>query len=146
VDIDGTLANIDHRLHHMDRTKGKPNWGKFFAEMDKDTPNKWCVDLIEGLKTQFDIVLCSGRPDNFQEVTRKWLTQIWADSKSSPIENLFMRRRDDSRQDNIVKEIILDFELKTRYGDLLFVDDRTQVVEMYRSHGYTVLQCAKGDF
>ena len=25
-DLDGTLANTDHRAHFVDRTKGKPDW------------------------------------------------------------------------------------------------------------------------
>lgn len=33
-DIDGTLADLSHRLHHV---SGKPkNWDAFFAEADRD--------------------------------------------------------------------------------------------------------------
>ena len=43
-----------------------------------------------------------------------------------------MRRRNDFRQDNIIKEVILDFELLTRYNIEFCLDDRNQVVKMFR--------------
>jgi len=145
VDIDGTIADIEHRRHHLDRSLGKPNWRKFFDEMYNDKPNTWCVELINAFMIvgQRDLVFASGRPDSYREITEEWLSSVMDGPNWN---NLFMRHRNDSRQDNIVKEIILEFELKTRYKNLLFVDDRQQVVDMYRSHGYTVLQCDKGDF
>ena len=58
-----------------------------------------------------------------------------------------MRPRDDHRKDDIVKEIILDFEIKTRVNNILFaVDDRQSVVDLWRNRGITTLACAKGDF
>ena len=38
-DLDGTLANTDHRAHFVDRTKGKPDWRAFYAACDADTPH-----------------------------------------------------------------------------------------------------------
>ena len=57
-----------------------------------------------------------------------------------------MRDRHDSRMDAIVKEILLDFEILTRYEIFFCLDDRDQVVKMLRSRGQTVLQVAEGDF
>lgn len=57
-----------------------------------------------------------------------------------------MRPRNDYRRDDIVKEIILDFEILTRYTPIFMIDDRTQVVEMWRRRGFVCLQCAKGNF
>ena len=57
-----------------------------------------------------------------------------------------MRQRDDFRPDNIVKEMILDFEILTRYTPYFMIDDRKQVVDMWRKRGYTCLACAEGDF
>lgn len=145
VDIDGTIADIEHRRHHLDRSLGKPNWRKFFDEMYNDKPNTWCVELINAFMVvgQRELVFASGRPDSYRKITEEWLSSVMDGPNWKA---LLMRHRNDSRQDNIVKEIILEFELKTRYKNLLFVDDRQQVVDMYRSHGYTVLQCDKGDF
>lgn len=57
-----------------------------------------------------------------------------------------MRRSGDFRPDYIVKEVILDFEILTRYTPYIIIDDRDQVVKMWRRRGYTCLQCAPGDF
>lgn len=155
VDIDGTIAQIEHRRHHTLKTPEKPkaNWGKFFAEMVNDTPNKWCVDLIKAFlamssnmtaeQKPYHLVFASGRPDNYREMTYNWLESALGYKQW---DHLLMRPRNDFRADTIVKQIILDFELRTRYSELLFVDDRQCVVDMYRSNGYTVLQCDKGDF
>ena len=36
VDIDGTLADLSHRRHHVEN--GKRNWSAFFAELSNDKP------------------------------------------------------------------------------------------------------------
>ena len=35
-DIDGTLADLHHRLHHI--KNGNKNWDAFFAEVKDDLP------------------------------------------------------------------------------------------------------------
>lgn len=138
-DLDGTLCNIDHRLHHV---KGdKKNWKDFFAEMDKDKVNDWCAETLHSMGDFYQIVLCSGRPEDYKDKTVKWLEENGVEWNS-----LLMRQRNDFRQDDIVKEIILEFEIKPRWDILMAIDDRQQVVEMWRKHGITCLQCAKGDF
>lgn len=145
-DIDGTMCNIDHRKHYVDKSKGKVNWNAFYKEMKNDMPNGWCIELLKNFSksNEREIVYCSGRPSDYRDDTIQWLIFNVPDEVNS--EYLFMRRRNDFRADNIIKEIILEFELKTRFKDLLFIDDRKRVVDMYRSHGYTVLQCDEGNF
>lgn len=141
VDLDGTLCNTEHRQKFMDQ---KPkNWKSFFAGIPLDPANRWCGDLVNTYyareKTQ--VVFCSGRPDDYKKQTVVWLEQHGFNS-----EFLYMRRRGDFRRDDIVKEIILDFEILPRYRVLFAVDDRQQVVDMWRRRGIIALQCAKGDF
>ncbi len=142
VDLDGTMCNVDHRLHYVRGDKRK-DWGSFFKEMVNDIPNDWCFELVNKFKFDYQIVFCSGRPDSWKPQTIEWLTKYGVDPSQY---TLFMRPRSDSREDSIAKEIILDFELLTRYNLFFFVDDRARVVDMYRSRGFTVLQCAKGNF
>jgi predicted kinase len=142
VDLDGTLCNMEHRLHFVNLEEGqKKNWKDFFDNMSKDEVNVWCKDIILSLYEETKIVLCSGRPDNYRMATENWLA-----NNEIPYHALYMRNRADQRQDNITKEVILDFELLSRYSPHFFIDDRSQVVEMYRKRGFTVLQCAKGNF
>jgi hypothetical protein len=100
----------------------------------------------------YKIVYCSGRGDDHGAQTEEWLKRHKLDSFYSTTwgeyapADLYMRPANDSRKDCIVKEIILDFEILTRYSPVMFIDDRQQVVDMWRSRGFVCLQCAKGDF
>lgn len=137
-DLDGTLCNVDHRLHFV---KGeKRDWNAFFRGLKDDKLNTWCSDILNA-SLNHHIILCSGRPDSYREETIKWL-----DKHNIVYDALFMRDRNDFRRDDIVKEQILDFEILTRYTPYFSIDDRKQVVEMWRRRGITCLQCAEGDF
>ena len=143
-DLDGTLAKIDHRLHHVrNEDKKKNRWDKFFLEMDKDEVNEWCRTILDALSDRYPITYATGRPEDYMNLTAPWLQ---SNGLQYPGYRLFSRIKGDFRKDDIVKEIILEFEIKTRYDILMIIDDRQQVVDMWRKHGYTVLQCAKGDF
>lgn len=142
VDLDGTLFNVDHRLHYVRKPKGeKKNWVGFFKDIPKDTVNHWCEQLIDSMSANYPIVFASGRPNDCEEETRKQLK----DNGFSDT-HLYMRCTGDNRQDYVAKEIILDFEILTRFEPLFFVDDRKQVVDLWRRRGYVCLHCAEGDF
>lgn len=159
-DLDGTLCNIDHRLHYVKRPqtidvlgifdvvpldrippKFKPNWKDFFKEIPNDVPNKWCLELVEQMSEKYPVVFASGRPDDHFRQTKDWLEKY-----GLSVSHLYMRCRGDHRADFIAKEIILDFEILTRFTPLFFVDDRKQVVDLWRRRGFVVLHCAEGDF
>lgn len=139
-DLDGTLCNVDHRLHFM--KQDKKDWKGFYDGIPNDVPNEWCLDILQKYKNwDTSIILCSGRPDNYKTVTKSWLA-----NHHISYDALLMRGRNDFRRDDVVKEIIYEFEIKP-YADVLFaIDDRQQVVDLWRKHGITALQCAKGDF
>ena len=143
-DLDGTLCDVTHRRHFV-RREGRKDWQGFFAGMVDDVPNKWCADILKLMSKEHHIVYCSGRPDNWGPETSKWLADKgMLDFPEKP--HLFMRPRQDSRQDSIIKEIILDFEILTRFKPYFMIDDRDQVVKMWRSRGYVCLQCDEGLF
>lgn len=59
---------------------------------------------------------------------------------------LHMRPAGDRRRDSIVKAELFDRHVRDQYRVLVVLDDRKQVVEMWRSLGLTCLQVAEGDF
>lgn len=61
-------------------------------------------------------------------------------------DELLMRPRNDFRKDDVIKENLLDFEILTKYQPYFIIDDRKQVVDMWRRRNLTVLQCAEGEF
>lgn len=122
-DIDGTIANIDHRLKYV--SGDKKDWKSFFGNMNEDL-GRW--DIINNLNDFFnlgyEIFFVSGRPDNYRKQTEKWL------SKHIPFEYkaLFMRRSGDRRQDYETKTEI--FKTYFKNPDLIkyVLDDRPQIL------------------
>lgn len=138
IDIDNTLSSSNHRQHHLSRENGrKPHWHGFFSEMHLDPVNEWCKHICNNLRHNTIITLCSGRPDSYREVTKKWL-----EDNKVMYDHLFMRMRQDSRDDTIVKQNLIDFEVLTRYKFLFAIDDRKRIIDKYRERGITVLDCA----
>lgn len=141
-DLDGTICDLKDRLRHVRKPQGeKKNWKAFFEELENDQPHDWCKAIIDSMDNRYPIVFASGRPDDYENKTRVWLEKY-----GLPTTHLYMRCRGDHRQDFIAKEIILDFEILTRFKPFFFIDDRKQVVDFWRSRGYTCLSCADGDF
>lgn len=143
-DLDGTLADVEHRRGYVRVEKPeKPNWKKFFDEMVNDPVDPVCKTILDYFANYHPVVFATGRPDSYKRQTEDWIQKVGAQYPGS---FLFMRARNDHRKDDIVKEIILEFEVKTRYGVLFALDDRDQVVRMLRKHGIKVLQVAEGNF
>ena len=148
-DLDGTMANVEHRRKYVrpdnlpEGKKFRPNWKKFFDEMINDGVNLWCSEIVSMMSERYPIIYATGRPGDYVEHTELWLNEQQLRFSG---DFLFMRPEGDYRKDSVIKEIILEFEIKTRYDILFILDDRKQVVDMWRSHGYTVLQCDPGEF
>src|SRR5690349_19887667 len=98
VDIDGTLADVCHRLHHI-VGPGKKDWKAFFEGMDRDTPIKAMVRRVHTLEQTHDILIVTGRPEHYRRRTEKWLARHGIGYR-----RLFMRPDGDHRPDYTVKE------------------------------------------
>lgn len=156
-DLDGTLCNIDHRLHFV-QGPGKKDWKNFMYNIPGDSVNEWNRQIIKafryGNQCGAQIVYCSGRGSEYRGQTKDWLREnnLLADCYENddwgrPVhEHLYMRERGDHRADTIIKEVILDFEILTRFTVLFAVDDRPNVCRMWRSRGITCLQCNDVEF
>jgi len=140
VDLDGTLADVAHRLHHV-RGLGRKDWKSFFRAMDQDPLNEWCRELMRGMRALgHEVAIVSGRPGDYADVIRTWLER-----HEIPYDRMHTRRAGDFRPDTVVKKEILDAEF--RKEDILFVvDDRQSVVGMWRAEGLVCLQCDPHDF
>jgi hypothetical protein len=85
------------------------------------------------------IVLCSGRNEKNRPETVEWL-----EKQGVRYHELLLRKDEDFRTDAIVKSEILKGLNKEKI--LFVVEDRSRVVEMWRSEGLVCLQCAPGEF
>lgn len=144
VDIDGTIADIGHRLHFI--RDGKKDWDGFFAAAKDDAPVENVIVIVNNLAlslgVELDLIVVSGRPERTREATSAWLHV----SGVSVYDELFMRPDGDHRPDHIVKEEILDRDILPHWDVLCSIDDRNQVVAMWRRRGITCLQVRDGDY
>lgn len=94
------------------------------------------------------IIFMSGREEKYREQTIAFLENDTADgcSLESKDYTLYMRRTGDMRKDSVVKAELFEKHVRYNYNILFVLDDRDQVVELWRSIGLTCLQVAPGDF
>lgn len=139
-DLDGTLALIEHRLPHIQ--KSPKDWRSFFAACVDDAPNRPVIQTLQALHQGSDIWVWSGRSNEVETQTRDWLYK-----------NIFrhyelkMRTAGDHRDDAVVKREWAEAMPVEDWARLVATfDDRDRVVAMWRSMGKTCYQVAPGNF
>lgn len=135
VDLDGTLCNNRHRQHYMDGPK--KNWKDFFEAMTHDLvvqEVKWFIKLVFEC-TDYAVVLSTGRPSQYQELTSEWLAR-----NGIPFTILMMRAEGDGTSDSTCKKNMLKVLRSMGYEPILSIDDRPEVVQMWRDNGVPVWQ------
>lgn len=137
VDLDGTLCDCEHRRHFVELK----DWKSFYQNLVTDPIHEWCASIIRRFVVDHAIILVTGRPEEYRAATRAWLCE-----HGIPFHLLFMRADGDYRKDCVVKEEIYLAYIKPGYQVSFCVDDRQQVVDMWRKNGLTCLQCADGQF
>jgi hypothetical protein len=142
VDLDGTLANAEHRMFYRD---GKLDWKRFEDPMLilDDKPHHIVADVVRLLRQKWAIVYVSGRKDTCYNTTVQWLTaqDLWLHPFM-----LLMRKAEDNRHDFEVKQDILNELIASGYEPVLSLDDRNSVVKMWRDNNIPCFQVAPGDF
>jgi hypothetical protein len=138
-DFDGTLANIEHRLHFI---QSKPeDWPAFFRACVNDTPIMPVIHACQAMVLAgHGVEVWSGRSDIVRTESELWLNRHAIGYKT-----LRMRQDGDYRQDAIVKAEWLAALPEAARPALAF-DGRQQVVDMWRAHGIRCCQVAPGDF
>jgi len=133
-DIDGTIADrVDRSPFEWDR-------------VDEDIAIQPIIDIIcKYNELGTEIIFLSGRDGVCYDKTLKWINNnvgfTTLDTK------LYMRDEGDMRKDNIIKTELFDKHIRDKYNVLFVLDDRDQVVKMWREEmGLTCLQVNYGDF
>lgn len=140
-DIDGTLADLSHRLHFIQNDP--QDWDSFFAACEADSPILDVIELAAQINKTHALVFVTGRSDAVRDQTARWLYKFGLRGSS-----LYMRKAGDHRQDSVVKSELLD-QLREDFGETIIAgvfEDRKQVVDMYRAKGLRVFQVAEGNF
>lgn len=143
VDIDGTLADLTHRRHHLEK---KPkDWKAFFASVEHDQPIKHMRSLIYGMALTNYIIFMTGRHEALRGVTEQWLRKHGFKYDLSPLV-MYMRPDGDFRDDAIIKLKLLQKARADGWEPVMAFDDRDRVVKMWRDNGIPCAQVAPGDF
>jgi len=145
-DLDGTISlfNPIRKNGSVEvRHKGAPARSPYDAsKADNDMLNEPVAEVLENLsKNGYWIVFCSGREEQYRPQTLAFLNK----HTNFPFE-LIMRKTGDSRKDSIVKEELYQTHIAGKYNVFLVLDDRTQVVNYWRSRGFACWQVNPGDF
>ena len=135
VDIDGTVADKGDRMPFA--------WHR----VGEDSPKWPIIRLVNAMQTAgYVIVFFSGRDSVCRPETITWLNTHFGWQHGTDYE-LFMRPGQDNRQDAIIKQELFQQYILGRYYVEFVVDDRQQVVDMWRrTLGLTCVQVDYGDF
>ena len=130
-DIDGTLALRQTRDPYDHKNS------------DTDILCKEVKNFLDLYKSNgYKIIILTGRQERFKSITIDWL------KKNSIDYNILKFRNDkDNRKDSEVKYDMYNKFVKTRYEVEIVLDDRNQVVDMWRNKiKLKCFQVSYGDF
>lgn len=129
VDVDGTLAHMQGR-HPYD-------WKRVKEDVVDDTVR----ELVEMYSNYYHIIVLTGRDGVCYKDSQEWL-----ELNRIPFDKFYSRAEGDNRPDHIIKRELYDEHIAGKYYVRAFIDDRQQVVDMWRDMGFKVFQVADGNF
>jgi len=154
-DLDGTIANTNHRNHHLEGSE--KNWTEFFAECKDDLAVYPMISMIATLLRvpHCRVEIWTARNDSTKSETLSWLARHGIRASRSPSPTYFdssdavtlrMRPSGDTADDTELKRAWLDEARAQKRTPTLIFEDRQRVVNMWREEGIVCCQVAPGDF
>jgi phosphoglycolate phosphatase-like HAD superfamily hydrolase len=129
-DVDGVVADVRHRLYHLNRRP--KDWDRFFAGAARDPALPEGVELARRYAEDHVLVWLTGRPESLRAVTAAWLAE-----QGLPHELLFMRPDRDRRPAREFKSEQLRQLARESAIDVV-VDDDPLVVSRLAREGWPV--------
>lgn len=130
-DLDGTLADVTHRVHHVEQRP--KNWDAFFAAAVDDPPLSAGLEMVRAAAGDCEIAYLTGRPERCRQDTLDWLAR-----HELPEGELVMRPERERRPARLTKPGMLARLAADRVVAVV-VDDDDAAVEAYREAGWPVL-------
>ena len=128
-DIDGVVADVRHRVHHVEQYP--QDWGSFFDAAAADPPSAEGVEWALKATADHELVWLTGRPEWLRPVTSRWLA-----AQGLPVERLIMRGNRDYRPARDYKVAELR-KLAATAEIAVFVDDDPAVINAAAGAGFT---------
>jgi hypothetical protein len=133
IDLDGVLADVRHRLHHIGGSSR--DWAAFFAGIPDDPVLPEGRAVVERLAGDHELVYLTGRPERAREDTETWLRR-----HGLPRGRLIMRRERDRRPARVTKPGLLRSYAENGRTIAVVVDDDPQVCDALERAGWPVLR------
>jgi len=134
-DIDGTIANNDHRQHLLKKFK---DWDNFFSQLHLDKPILVVIEKINDLKREGkEIVFLTGRPEKYRKLTNAWLEKYF-----DPNYTLIMRKDGDVRNKSITKEEMLKLNVDLKEIYKVYEND-PELIDLWRKLELSVVDVNK---
>tara|TARA_Y100001935_G_C17128188_1_gene419191 strand:+ start:100 stop:543 length:444 start_codon:yes stop_codon:yes gene_type:complete len=135
-DIDGTIANNDHRQNLLVEFK---DWDLFFSKMSEDLPIKPVIEIIEEeYKSGKKICFLTGRPERYRGVTSSWIEKHLNITHFA----LHMRQDYDHRDKISVKREMFEQNFNLKDIDY-FVENDKDLIKLWEENGTKVLDVNK---
>ncbi|MBC8092177.1 MAG: hypothetical protein H7Y15_09620 [Pseudonocardia sp.] len=129
-DVDGVLADVTHRLHHL---QARPQrWERFFQAADRDPLLEEGAERLRAALAVHDVVYLTGRPERTRRLTERWFAR-----HDLPTGPLLMRADDDNRPARWMKREVLRRLAATR-DVVSMIDDDPAVVAVLQADGWPV--------
>lgn len=142
-DLDGTLADVTHRLHHIQGEN--KDWDSFHKACVDDKVIESTAQIYRNLclaSARNPVYILTGRSDIVREETVQWLkdNHLWT------YEELLMRDSKNTGHDTKTKLKMLHSITNDLDNILCVFEDRDRMVNMWRSLGVTCYQVIAGDY
>lgn len=152
-DIDGTLADAQHRLHFITEPASwigpfKRDWDKFLAPENviKDAPIRPILEVMSALDSHGNrLLLMTGRKESLRVATVDWLNEHarWFQYNGH---RLYMRADSDRRPSHETKQDNLMQARSQGFNPVLVFEDRADDTAMWRRNGLICCQVAEGAY
>lgn len=143
-DIDGTLADLSHRIKYLEGEK--KDWESFYEKVDEDEVIEEIAQIfttyIYWIHPSSRVICITGRPERTREATLKWFEE----KIGCVPDELYMRKDHDWRPDVEIKKDWVKSLQERGYEIILAFEDRDRVVKMYRDLGIRCCQVADGAY
>ncbi|MHA6784421.1 phosphatase domain-containing protein [Pseudonocardia saturnea] len=129
-DVDGVLADVTHRLHHL---RARPQrWERFFQTADRDPLLDEGAQRLRAALVDHDVLYLTGRPERTRRLTERWLAR-----HDLPTGPLIMREDHDTRparwlKREVLRKLAQDREIAS------MIDDDPAVVAVLEADGWPI--------
>lgn len=138
IDLDGTL--VDSLDLSSFTINGDVNLREWIKSTKYSPVNEWCREIVNAfMLSGYHVVFLTARNDSKES---KEITESWLNTNILPGWSLIMRPENDLRPDYAVKMDLYRNKIEPFYNVIFAIDDKPEVIEMWKSIGVTALSCA----